>query len=1135
MARSSTIRSPLPAFLPWLSAAAMALLLAACGGGGGGGETGTPASASVTLAASPLSLEAGGSTTLTWSSAGVSDCTASGDWSGSKGTSGSETVGPLMADSTFALDCSGAGGSASARVQVTVSDPDLPLVTLAADPGSVDYGASTTLSWSSTNADACTASGDWSGDKGTNGSETVGPLTADSTFTLVCSGPGGQTSDAVQVTVAPPPPDLPTVTLAASPAQVDSGASATLSWSSTNADACTASGAWSGDKATSGSESTGPLTADSTFTLTCSGAGGSAADSVTVQVTAATALIEGLTVFDTANAADWSVQAGLAVGDAMYGDRSYTLATVPDSILGSDWIRTANDSKSFASDPVASFTLGADAWVVVAHRDDISPRPAWLDAFTDTGEDLVNSEPNTYSLLERFYTAGATVDLGPNGGSGQGMYLVAVRNGNPRPGVTLTASPQAVDYQGATTLSWSATDADACTASGDWSGDRGTTGSETTGALTADSTYVLTCTGPGGTGSAQVTVTVGPAPAPVVTLDASPRAVDYQGATTLSWSATDADACSASGAWGGDKGTTGAETSAALTADSTFVLDCTGPGGTGSASVTVTVGPPPPGVPTVSLDASPTTVEYNGSSTLTWATTQANTCTASGDWSGDKGTSGSESVGPLTADSTFTLTCNGDAGSASASVTVQVVTGVTLSGAVDSSLTDPLGDNRVYIYAGEVTPDDIDGDAGDPLLVVPAVQDPAGCTFGYAAEGLTPGRYTVAFTHGVDDPFTDDVLEFQGTAVVDAGSGDASHDFAPAGRLLRVGPGRTHATPSEAAAVARDGDVIEIDAGLYAGDVTAWYANDLTLRGVGGRAHLRADGANAKGKGIWVTSGRNIRVENIEFSGAAVPDLNGAGIRADGPGLIVCNGYFHDNENGILGGAGTIVIEHSEFEHNGLGEYGRTHNLYIDGGDLLVFRYNYSHHATIGHNLKSRAKENHILYNRIMDEADGNASYQIDLPNGGRSYIIGNLIQQSPNADNSTLLNYGSEGGTNPEQVFFVIHNTFVNDRSAGIFVRNDSNATLELTNNLFVGSGTVLSGPGTRAGNVTTDSPGFVDRAGYDWRLTQTSPARDAGVDPGTAGDLELAPDRAYFHPRAWEARPADGAPDAGAYEFGG
>lgn len=76
----------------------------------------------------------------------------------------------------------------------------------------------------------------------------------------------------------------PTVSLSASAASVPAGGSVTLTWASTHATACTASGAWSGAKPTSGSETRGNLAAASTFMLTCSGAGGSASESVSVNV-----------------------------------------------------------------------------------------------------------------------------------------------------------------------------------------------------------------------------------------------------------------------------------------------------------------------------------------------------------------------------------------------------------------------------------------------------------------------------------------------------------------------------------------------------------------------------------------------------------------------------------------------------------------------------------------------------------------------------------------------------------------------------------------------------------------------------------------------------------------------------------
>ena len=66
------------------------------------------------------------------------------------------------------------------------------------------------------------------------------------------------------------------------PITIAYNSSATLTWDSDNTDSCTASGGWSGSKATSGSQSTGNLTSSKTYTLTCTGPCGTVSDSVTV-------------------------------------------------------------------------------------------------------------------------------------------------------------------------------------------------------------------------------------------------------------------------------------------------------------------------------------------------------------------------------------------------------------------------------------------------------------------------------------------------------------------------------------------------------------------------------------------------------------------------------------------------------------------------------------------------------------------------------------------------------------------------------------------------------------------------------------------------------------------------------------
>lgn len=373
--------------------------------------------------------------------------------------------------------------------------------------------------------------------------------------------------------------------------------------------------------------------------------------------------------------------------------------------------------------------------------------------------------------------------------------------------------------------------------------------------------------------------------------------------------------------------------------------------------------------------------------------------------------------------------------------------------------------------------------------------------------------------------------------------------FMPAGTLqaevFSVGSTRTFPTPNALyqAGVVHDGDTIEIDGETYVGTQTlaVWQADDLVIKGVNGRPHLVADGKYIQGKGIWVLAGDNITVEHIEFSGATVPDQNGAGIRLDGTGLTVRHCYFHDNENGILTSnpyAGDILIEYSEFGYNGFGD-GFSHNLYVGHVNSLTFRYNYSHHAKVGHNLKSRANENFIYYNRIMDEASGYSSRLIDLSNGGFTIIMGNLLMQGPNAENNTLIGYGKEGLSNDSSHLYVVHNTMINKRTASCNFLDIQGGTeiAVVHNNIFAGTGTTIKGTATSTGsNITStviDAMGFEDEPGYDYHILVSSPAVDSGEVLAPVKGYALTPDRAYVHPTDFENRMiVNGRIDVGAYE---
>ena len=104
-------------------------------------------------------------------------------------------------------------------------------------------------------------------------------------FTLAgCGGSAGQGDQGGAQTPAPTASPAPTVSLAANPVSVASGGSSMLTWSSTDATSCTASGSWSGTKAASGNQLTVALTNTTQFNLSCTGAGGTKSTSVIVSV-----------------------------------------------------------------------------------------------------------------------------------------------------------------------------------------------------------------------------------------------------------------------------------------------------------------------------------------------------------------------------------------------------------------------------------------------------------------------------------------------------------------------------------------------------------------------------------------------------------------------------------------------------------------------------------------------------------------------------------------------------------------------------------------------------------------------------------------------------------------------------------
>lgn len=294
-------------------------------------------------------------------------------------------------------------------------------------------------------------------------------------------------------------------------------------------------------------------------------------------------------------------------------------------------------------------------------------------------------------------------------------------------------------------------------------------------------------------------------------------------------------------------------------------------------------------------------------------------------------------------------------------------------------------------------------------------------------------------------------------------------------RVLHVGPTKAIKTIAESARLAMVGDTIEVDSGDYAADVAVWQHDGVTVRAVGGRVRLLAQGVAAEGKGIWVVRASGMRVEGFDFEGAAVPDRNGAGIRLEKGSLLVRNCSFMRNEMGLLTSndpATVLEVESTEFAYNQRPD-GHNHNLYAGQIARLSVTGSYFHHAHIGHLLKSRAAVNHIYNNRLTDEADGTASFELEFPNGGLAYVVGNVIAQSIRTENPHLISFGAEGYKWPRNEIHLENNTLVNPLPrGGVFLRVAPGANaIRAINNQLVGPGTLDSaGPGDYRNNVTID-----------------------------------------------------------------
>ena len=590
----------------------------------------TSGQAPITCSVSPSDIRAGGTATLSWETAGLSNVVLT-SWSRNSqpqtvGSNGSMQVSPQR---NYTYHLKGEDGNGTEyHCWANVAVWGRPVVDyFTASPASIGQGQSTRLGWSSRHATGVSISPDSGGvAPGASGFRDVSPNT-DTTYTLTASNPAwsgnGATSVAVPVTVSGV--GDASCTLSASDSDIKPDESTTLRWTSHNADRLILNpGNIDVTNDADRSRVVRPLEGRRTYTLTASNPGWTGGDSTTASVT--------VTVRPEPPG---SISASPNPCTIAEGSNSCT-STISWSAQGTNatLVEVSHLTRAFASSGAtgsqeAPWIQEAPAHTYIFYLYDYHDRVkgAQLDSVTVTGRRV--GQPTCDSF---------------------------------------TASPARIDPGGSSTLRWSTTNADSVSISPDPGGGRpGTSGSRSASpAMTT--TYELTATNEAGSDTCTAKVIVRPR---IDSFTASPSTIDPGGSSTLRWQTSGAKNVSISPDPGG--GTPGTSGSRSVSPDSTTEYRLTASNDDGdsvTARETVTVRE---GQPTCdSFTASPANICSGGSSTLRWQTTNADSVSISPDPGGGRpGTSGSRSVSP-TRTTQYTLTASNDHGTDRCMATVNV-------------------------------------------------------------------------------------------------------------------------------------------------------------------------------------------------------------------------------------------------------------------------------------------------------------------------------------------------------------------------------------------------------------------------------------------------------------------------------
>ena len=430
-----------------------------------------------------------------------------------------------------------------------VPDPDptpapAPTISFGANPNSITSGSSSTLAWSSTNANSCTSSGGWSGLRVVSGVQVVTP-TQTTTYTLTCSGDGGSATSSVTVTVtttSPPPEPDPDPDPEPPPSDGINARSLTANTaqqvtSVTTSSVSPASGSvvliWVSQTAGAGTSTPTATGLGTSWTLVDTSVR-SPPGPRRLSVLRGAPTTSGTLTLNLGGPTEnviWSVVEHTGVDTS---SPIVQTATSAANIFETSALATLSSAGQTGSATTgAIFTGGAEAMTPGSGFTQLSQQSRgvsttgsfWmLTEFKSSFDSTVDASWNT-----PVHWLALGVELRAGGGTPSPPPPEPPPEDPEAPTISFSASPTSITSGSSSTLTWSSTNANSCTASGGWSGSRSTSGSSSV-SPTATTSYTLSCTGDGGSASSSVSITVNaPLPPPSGDCDITVNAASVSG------------------------------------------------------------------------------------------------------------------------------------------------------------------------------------------------------------------------------------------------------------------------------------------------------------------------------------------------------------------------------------------------------------------------------------------------------------------------------------------------------------------------------------------------------------------------------------------------------------------------------